>query len=153
MSGWRVRLTPLEQFGPAFVQAPRTLLGLFGGNSLSNIFDLLLDFTYLRMHVTNQIVLRARKPKVKSDNRIGGIMKLSVEAKVAASVAAGFVALTVAVIAQGNSADLSAGSNGYGPTSTAGVSTHMSQHGYDSSLIGRTNAEQNGYRTQWQNRE
>jgi hypothetical protein len=70
-------------------------------------------------------------------------MKLSVEAKVAASVAAGFVALTVGVIAQGNNADLSAGPNGYGPTNNPGVSTHMSQHGYDSSPAGRTNAEEN----------
>lgn len=70
-------------------------------------------------------------------------MKLSVEAKVAAAVAAGFVALTVGVIAQANSADLSAGPNGYGPTNNAGVSTHVSQHGYDSSLTGRTNAEEN----------
>ena len=39
-------------------------------------------------------------------------MKLSVEAKVAASVAAAFVALTVGVIAQGNTADQSVGPNG-----------------------------------------
>ena len=32
-------------------------------------------------------------------------MKLSVEAKVAAAVAAGFLAVTVGVVAQGNSAD------------------------------------------------
>ena len=39
-------------------------------------------------------------------------MKLSVEAKVAESVAAAFVALTVGVIAQGNTADQSVGPNG-----------------------------------------
>jgi hypothetical protein len=69
-------------------------------------------------------------------------MKVSVEAKVAASVAAGFVALTVGVIAQGNNGDLSAGPNGYGPTNNPGVSTHMSQHEYDSSVAGGTNAEE-----------
>jgi hypothetical protein len=82
-----------------------------------------------------------------------GIMKLSVEAKVAAFVAVGFVALTAGVIAQGNNADLSAGPNGYRPTNTAGVSAHMSQHGYDSSLAGRTDADQKRARTQWQLRE
>jgi hypothetical protein len=38
-------------------------------------------------------------------------MKLSVEGKVAAAVAAGFVALTVGAIAQGNSASQTAGAN------------------------------------------
>jgi hypothetical protein len=80
-------------------------------------------------------------------------MKVSVEAKVAASVAAGFVALTVGVIAQGNNADLSAGPNGYGPRNNPGVSTGISQHGYDSSLAGRTDAEENRHRTEWQIRK
>jgi hypothetical protein len=80
-------------------------------------------------------------------------MKLSVEAKVAASVAAGFVALTVGVIAQGDSGDQSAGPDGYGSTNNPEVRTHMSQHGYDSSLAGRTNAEEDRHRTQWQLRE
>ena len=77
-------------------------------------------------------------------------MKVSVEAKVAAFVAAGFVALTVGVIAQGNNADLSAAPNGYGPTNNPGVSTDISQHGYDSPLAGRTDAEENRHRTEWQ---
>jgi hypothetical protein len=38
-----------------------TRSALFGRNNFSNVFDLLLDFVYLRMHVTNQIVLRLRK--------------------------------------------------------------------------------------------
>jgi len=80
-------------------------------------------------------------------------MKGSVEAKVAASVAAGFVALTVGVIAQENNADLSAIPNGYGPTNNPGVSTDITQHGYDSSLAGRTDAEENRHRTEWQLRE
>ena len=80
-------------------------------------------------------------------------MNLSVEAKVAASVAAGFVALTVGVIAQGNSGDQSAEPNGYGRANKPEVSTHMNRHGYDSSLAGRTSAEQNRHRTQWRLRE
>jgi hypothetical protein len=91
--------------------------------------------------------------KGKEKHGIGGMMKLSVEAKVAASVAAGFVALTVGVIAQGNSEDQSAGPNGYGPTNNPEVSARMSQHAYHSSLAGRTNAEENKRRTQWQLRE
>jgi hypothetical protein len=61
-------------------------------------------------------------------------MKLSVEAKVAASVAAGFVALTVGVIAQGNSGDQSAGPNGFGATNNPKVNTYMSQEGSNSLL-------------------
>jgi hypothetical protein len=76
------------------------------------------------------------------------MMKLSVEGKVAASIAAGFVALTLGVIAQGNSGEQSAGSNGYGPTNNPEVSTHVRQHAYDSSLAGRTNAEENRHRPQ-----
>jgi hypothetical protein len=79
--------------------------------------------------------------------------KLSVEAKVAASVAAAFVALAVALIAQGNSPDLSVGPNSYGPTNNPEVSAHMSQHEYDSSLAGRTNREEHRHHTQWQLRE
>jgi len=68
-------------------------------------------------------------------------MKLSIEGKVAASVAAGFVALTVGVIAQGNSEYQSPGPNGYGPTNNPEVSTYLSQQGYNNSLICRINAE------------
>jgi hypothetical protein len=82
-----------------------------------------------------------------------GIMKLSVEAKVAASVAAGFVALTVGVIAQGNSAEQNVGPNGYGTTNNPEVSTHVSQYGYDSSLARRTNSGENRQGTQWQHPE
>jgi hypothetical protein len=78
-------------------------------------------------------------------------MKVSVEAKVAASVAAGFVALTVGVIAQGNNADLSSSPNEYGPTNNPGVSTHISQDGYDSSLAGRPTPKRTN--TEWQLRE
>ena len=63
-------------------------------------------------------------------------MKLSVEAKVAESVAAAFVALTVGVIAQGNTADQSVGPNGIWHDREAGVRTDMSQHGYDKLLTG-----------------
>ena len=70
-------------------------------------------------------------------------MKLSIEAKVAAAVATAFVALTVGVIAQTNSASQTGGPNGYGPTSNPGANTHMSQQAYNSSLSGRVNAQEN----------
>jgi hypothetical protein len=69
-------------------------------------------------------------------------MKLSIEAKVAASVAAGFVALTVGVIAQGNSGDQSAGLNGFGPTNNPKVNTYMSQEGSNSLLTDPANAKE-----------
>jgi len=80
-------------------------------------------------------------------------MRLSVEAKVAASVAAAFVGLTVGVIAQGNNGDQSARLNRYGPSNNPEVSTRMSQKGYDSSLAGTVYVEDNRHRTQWQLRE
>jgi hypothetical protein len=73
-------------------------------------------------------------------------MKLSVETKVAASVAAGFVALTVGMIAQGNSGDQSAGAKGYGPTNNTKVNTYMSQQGYNSLRPGLANTEE---KEQW----
>jgi len=73
----------------------------------------------------------------------GENMKLSVEAKVAAVVAAGFIALTVGVIAQGRSEGQTSGPNNYGATNNLGVDIHISQQGYNSSLPGRTNAEEN----------
>lgn len=79
-------------------------------------------------------------------------MKLSVEAKVAASVAAGFVALAVGVIAEGNNADLSPDPNGYSRTNNPEVSTHMSQQSSNSSLARRTKTEENEQGTQWQRR-
>jgi hypothetical protein len=78
-------------------------------------------------------------------------MKLSIEARVAAAVATAFVALTVGVIGQENSVDQSASPNS--PTTHREVSTHISHHGYDSSLGGYTNAEEKRFRTQWQLRE
>jgi hypothetical protein len=71
-------------------------------------------------------------------------MKLSVEAKMAAAVAAGFIALTAGAIGQGSSGDQTGGpNNNYGPTNNPGVNTHMSQPAYNSSLPGGTNAEEN----------
>ena len=60
-------------------------------------------------------------------------MKLSVEAKVAAAVAAGFIALTAAAIGQAGSAAQSGGPNNYGPTDNRCVNTHTSEQGYNSS--------------------
>jgi len=70
-------------------------------------------------------------------------MKLSVEVKVAAVVAAAFMALPVGAMAQGRSKGNTGGANHYSPTNNAGVNTHMSQQGDNRSLFGRTNAEEN----------
>ena len=70
-------------------------------------------------------------------------MKLSIEAKVAAAVAAGFIASTTGVIVQGSSGDQTGGPNNYNPTNNPGVNTHMSQPADNSSLPGRTNAGEN----------
>lgn len=75
-------------------------------------------------------------------------MKLSVEAKVAASVAAAFVALTVGEIAQGESGKPGGEPNEYGPTNNPEVSAHMSQYGHRGSLTGRANAGGNKDLTQ-----
>jgi hypothetical protein len=56
-------------------------------------------------------------------------VKLSVEAKVAAAVAAGFVALTVGAIAQTNSNQTGA-AQGYSPAGDAGTRTELSQQGH-----------------------
>ena len=65
-------------------------------------------------------------------------MKLSVEMKVAAAVAAAFIGLTAGAIAQG-------GSDGHtgGPNRDPSVNTHIIQQGYDNSLTEPTNAEEN----------
>jgi hypothetical protein len=61
-------------------------------------------------------------------------MKLSVETKVGAAVAAGFIALTLGAVAQGNWEGQTGEPNGYGPTSNPRVNTYISQQAYDSSL-------------------
>ncbi len=71
-------------------------------------------------------------------------MKLSVEAKVAAAVAAGFLALTAGAMAQGRHKGQTGGRNDFGPTNNPGVQMHMSQQEPSkSSLFDRTNAEEN----------
>jgi hypothetical protein len=71
-------------------------------------------------------------------------MKLSVEAKVAAAVAAGFLALTPGAMAQGRHKGQTGGRNDFGPTNNPGVQMHMSQQEPSkSSLFDRTNAEEN----------
>ncbi|MGC1321532.1 MAG: hypothetical protein WA849_05075 [Candidatus Udaeobacter sp.] len=70
-------------------------------------------------------------------------MKLSVETKVATAVAAGFIALTAGAIVQGSSGDQTGGPNNYNPANNPGLNTHMSQAADNSSLFGRTNAEEN----------
>jgi hypothetical protein len=68
-------------------------------------------------------------------------MKLSIEAKVAAAVAVGLMVMTSGAMAQGRKGQ-TAGPNHYGPSNDAGANTHMSQQGDNSSLFGRTNAEE-----------
>jgi hypothetical protein len=69
-------------------------------------------------------------------------MKLSVETKVAAAVAAGFIALTAGTIALGRSGDQAGGPNDYGLTNSPGVNANMSQQGLNSASAGRANAEE-----------
>jgi len=61
-------------------------------------------------------------------------MKLSVETKVGAAVAAGFIALTLGAVAQGNWEGQIGELNSYGPTNNPKVNTYISQQAYDSSL-------------------
>lgn len=70
-------------------------------------------------------------------------MKLSVETKVAAVVAAGLMALTGNAMAQGRGKGHTGGQNQYGPANNPGANTHMSQQGDNRSLSGRTNSEEN----------
>ena len=67
-------------------------------------------------------------------------MKLSVETKVAAVVAAGCIALTGSAIAQGRSKGRSGGVNHYASANNGGVNTQMSQQGDNRSVFGRSNA-------------
>jgi len=64
-------------------------------------------------------------------------MKLSIETKVAAAVAIGFVALTIGTIAQEHSESGADGPNKYAPANNPGL-THTSAQGYNSSLSRRT---------------
>ena len=61
-------------------------------------------------------------------------MKLSVETKVGAAISAGFITLIAIAIAQGDSQRETGGPNGYGPTNTPRINTHISQQGYNNSL-------------------
>jgi hypothetical protein len=70
-------------------------------------------------------------------------MKLSIESKVTAAVAAACVAFTAGAMAQGHSMGQTGGPNNFGPMNNPGVNMHMSQQGENSSLFGRTNAEEN----------
>jgi len=54
-------------------------------------------------------------------------MKLSIEAKVAAAVAAAFIALTLGAIAQGNSGDQAGAPNVYGLADNPRLNTYISQ--------------------------
>ena len=67
-------------------------------------------------------------------------MKLPREAKLGLAVAAGFISLSMYVMAQGHSGGGTGGPNGYGPMNNPGLS-HMSSQGLSSSEFGRTTAE------------
>ena len=54
-------------------------------------------------------------------------MKLSIEAKVAAAVAAGFIALTLGAIAQGNGGDQTGEPNGYSLAENPRINTYIFQ--------------------------
>jgi hypothetical protein len=56
-----------------------------------------------------------------------GKMKLSIEAKVAAAVAASFVALTLGAIAQGNGGTQSGEPDSYGLADNPRINTNVSQ--------------------------
>ena len=61
-------------------------------------------------------------------------MKLSVETKVGAAIAAGFIALTLGAVAQGNWEDQTSEVNSYGPTNNPRDNTYISHQRYDGSL-------------------
>src|SRR5262245_34761257 len=71
-------------------------------------------------------------------------MKLSVEGKVAAAVAAGFIGLTAAAIGQRGSDVQSAGSGNYGPIENRRGNKHIRVQPYNNLLSDRTNVEKNG---------
>jgi hypothetical protein len=54
-------------------------------------------------------------------------MKLSIEAKVAAAIAAAFIALTLGAIAQGNREDQTGELEGYGLADNPRISTYISR--------------------------
>jgi hypothetical protein len=67
-------------------------------------------------------------------------MNLTIETKVAAAVASGFVALTMCVIGQENSGGGTDAHNRYGPTNNSELS-FMSSQGLQGSKFGRTTTE------------
>jgi hypothetical protein len=77
-------------------------------------------------------------------------MKLSIEAKVAAVIAAAFTALTVGAIGQANSGSQTGEANGYSSIGGPGVKTKMLQQGYNISLPSRTDTQESRTRpSQW----
>ncbi len=68
-------------------------------------------------------------------------MRLSIEAGVAAAVAAAFVALTVGAIGREQSRNQAGGSTWYGSTSGQSVNTFLNRQAYEPSLIANTNTE------------
>jgi hypothetical protein len=95
-------------------------------------------------HLTRQIRTVYCKIDEGTTKHKRGNMKLSIEAKVAAAVAAGFLTLTAGAMAQGRHKGQAGGRNDFGSTNNSGVQMHMSQQeSSKSSLFDSTNAEEN----------
>jgi hypothetical protein len=69
-------------------------------------------------------------------------MKLSVEAKVAAAITAGFICVTVGAIAQAGSGGQTDLPNNYSSIDNPGVNNHMSEQTYNALLPPRTKAKE-----------
>ena len=95
-------------------------------------------------HLTRQMRTVYPKTDEGATKHKRGNMKLFVETKLAAAVAAGFLALTAGAMAQGRHKGQTGGRNDFGPTNNSGVQMHMSQQeSSKSSLFDHTNAEEN----------
>ena len=70
-------------------------------------------------------------------------MKLSVETKVVAAIAAGLIALSGSALAQGRGKSHSSGSNQYSPANNSSANAHMNQQADNRSVFSRANAEEN----------
>ena len=73
-------------------------------------------------------------------------MKVSVEAKVAAAVTAGFMALTVGTITQGTSDSRAGQPNGYSSTHKQEGKSNVIPQGYDSFVPNGSNVEESATR-------
>jgi hypothetical protein len=70
------------------------------------------------------------EPSSEKTRQKRGKMKLSIEAKVAAAVAAAFIALMLGAIAQGNGGNQAGEPDGYDATENPRVNTYVLQQGF-----------------------